>query len=187
MFRLNSHVPRKTRAGRPFRALEQLEDRVTPIVGQYAKLDAAGVVIPGEFLAAPLVQPGQGYDGVVKVETAAGMGTGSLFRIEGSQSWGHHILTAAHALNTKAAGTATFEMSRTGAPPAPGAPPPIIRVDVPVPVQAGSAYQVQHPSYAVAGGADDIGIIRLVDPVTPSPDRLLVAPYNAEQYGLYTY
>src|SRR5581483_9479444 len=129
VFRLNSHVPRKTRAGRPFRALEQLEDRVTPIVGQYAKLDAAGVVIPGEFLAAPLVQPGQGYDGVVKVETAAGMGTGSLFRIEGSQSWGHHILTAAHALNTKAAGTATFEMSRTGAPPAPGAPPPIIRVD----------------------------------------------------------
>jgi hypothetical protein len=46
--------------------IEQLEDRVTPIVGQYAELTPGGVVIPGQFLAAPQTKPNQGYDGVVK-------------------------------------------------------------------------------------------------------------------------
>src|SRR5262245_29161668 len=80
LFGRSGKTTRPNRPGRSSRpALEQLEAREVPIVGAFA--------IP------PIVPPGAGLDGVVKLFTSSGeVGTGTLL------ADGRHILTAAHVV-----------------------------------------------------------------------------------------
>lgn len=131
-------------------SLEMLEDRLTPLVGQYAALAPAppgdplgGTVIAGEFLGAPRTSPNQGYDGVVKLDFGGQIGTGTLFALGGSnvafmggQARGHQILTAAHVLalpgDPLRTGTATFEMFRLDQPQV--GPPALRKVPITIPI-----------------------------------------------------
>jgi hypothetical protein len=165
-----------------------LEDRTTPIVGQY--LDVAYPYVAGradnEFLAAPKVAPHGGYDGVVRFDLGGGpLASGSLFSLATGQSWGHHIITAAHVFKDPLGGLppdkVQFEMFRYGSTGTISKTVPIQ-----IPIQSGPDYQIIHPSYSTTTLANDIAVLRLADPVgTPSPSRLLIAPANAEQYSLY--
>ena len=71
----------------------------------------------------------------------------------------------------------------------PWLPPPITGVPVPIPILAGSQYQVHHPLYNPLNpnpAEYDLAVVRLADPVgAGSPTRLLVRPAGAEQYSLY--
>lgn len=162
--------------------LELLEGRVVPIVGQYAALNGAGAVNAGEFLGAPQVRPHEGYDGVVRVEPRAGadQATASLFSLNDGQSWGHHLLSAAHVF-TGVEERVTFEMFRYTAVFVPGQAPPITAVPIEIPIRAGNEYQVQHPD------GHDIAVVRLADPrAVGSPSRLLIPPAGAQRYSLYS-
>lgn len=160
----------------PLRSLERLEERCTPIVGQY--VDPNGV---NEFLAARTVRPLEGYDGVVRLERSAARNsyyaTGSLFALNEGQSRGHHLLTAAHVVFPPYGPIvlADFQLARANGR----------AVDVPVDLRPGAPYQVPHPDYSGAPTAWDIAVIRLTDPFGPAdPARLLVAPAGAERYTL---
>jgi hypothetical protein len=155
--------------------LELLETRVTPIVAKN--------VIP-----APVV-PGGPYDGVVLLNrlvggVAASTASGSLI----AQGDGHYILTAAHNDRTGAAAQVTFNLQRDGTP---------VNIVVPVPANPAGAttpatrFVINNPTFVYGGpnplnDLNDIALWKLVDPVNPQPNRLLVAPYGAQQYGLYT-
>lgn len=168
-----------------------LEDRLTPIVGQFT--DPAFLYVPGsdsnQFTAAPLTVPNSGYDGVVSLksnpvpagdgQTSRELSTGSLVALRIGQGFGHHILTAAHAI-TVGVDSVGFDMFRfkTGGGNSVAEP-----VSFEIPVLRGPQYQVKEPN------GYDIGVIRIVDPnadIDPvNPSRLLIAPAGAEQYELY--
>jgi hypothetical protein len=192
--RLTGYGGKKTKTARRFRRttvldLEQLETRITPIVGS--------TVVP-----AP-VMPGGPYDGVTLLNplvggAVAGRGSGSLI----APGDGHYILTVAHndptstAANpvagvpigqTKAA-QATFNLQRNGTP---------VNIVIPVPANPATAttaatqFVINNPGYRPAGNnpfnsTGDIALWKLVDPVNQQPNRLLVAPFGAQQYQLYT-
>lgn len=59
-----------------------------------------------------------------------------------------------------------------------------LTVNVPANITGGAQYQIQHS--AANGDVNDIGVVLLVDQVNSAPDRLLVAPYTAQQYTLFT-
>src|SRR5262249_25768847 len=137
------------------------------------------------------VMPGGPYDGVVQLNglNAAGAvqyrGTGSLI----ADGEGHYILTVAH--NAPAAGQnaqVVFNLQRDGTP---------VNVLIPVRPNAAGAtapenqYVINNPTYDNTRGdtfnaVNDIALWKLADPVRPAPDRLLVAPFGAQQYQLYT-
>ncbi len=116
-------------------------------------------------------------------------GTGSLINsgeLPGELD-GRYILTAAH-LNPNGIETKIlFELPRLGNR---------VAVEIPIPANAGAnVYTINHPGFDTAefnanpqnlGTQDDIALWRLVDPVNPSPNRPLVAPFGAQQYRLNT-
>ncbi len=156
-------------------ALEQFEDRLVPVVGQYALLNPAGAVVVGEFLAAQTTPVSKGFDGVVRFDSTKG--TGSLIHFDEGAGWGHHILTAGHVTDPSGGdGKLTFEVARGG-----------VRVAVPVPVLKGSDFQVRPLAY-LRTTVTDIAVVRLADPegaiADRSPSRLLVAPFGADMYTI---
>jgi hypothetical protein len=136
--------------------LEALETRLAPVIG-------------GSTYAPP-VMPGGIYDGVVQVNDAIGPASGTLM------TDGLHILTAGHVANNTLPQTVIFDL----APSAPGRVVPPIQINVPV----GPNYQVVAPGFVNRfPWPNDISILRLTDQVTPSANRLLVAPYYGPQIG----
>jgi hypothetical protein len=158
--------------------LEHFEDRLAPIVGAFALPTAIAPLAP------PQPQLPSPYDGVVLTRTALGKeGSGSLIKTETGWGFGHQILTIAHGIaqGPKAdpggsAITVRFDLARGGNPVP-------ITINVPKNVIGGAQYQVQHSAFA--GFLNDIGLLVLTDQVNSAPDRLLVAPYTAQQYTLY--
>jgi len=165
-------MPEELQSGRPLKRsstfrpqLERLEDRLAPVVG-------AGALPP-----MPLTAGGE-FDGVVSVRSAPVMGAppaaSALIKGTGALlSTGSHILTAAHVLDGTA-GNVVFQMQRNRM--VLGLPTPL-SVPIAVPFQADAALntvQVRHPGFlrgnpVLANGhifANDIALIRLVDPVT---------------------
>lgn len=154
--------------------VEGLEDRIVPIIGATA--------IPAEIL------PGGKYDGVVRIVQGEDNGTGSLFQIGNGRGSGHYILTAAHVVAdpTKDA-LVTFRLLR----PADGIHEDQY-VSIPLTVYAGAnQFQILHPDYIpynlLAGRVqvNDIALLQLTDQEQPGVNRLLVAPFSAQSYGLY--
>ncbi len=138
-------------------AVEQLEPREVPVVGANA--------------LAPVVAPGTGFDGVVRLSTASGTGSGSLLQ----QGGGHYILTAAHVFNNTPADV-RFEM-------------PLGMQSIPITVNVPVAFQTAHPQHNNrVRGANDIGLLRLGDQEAgfTAANRFLVAPFGAQQYGIFT-
>ncbi|MGD1902669.1 MAG: trypsin-like serine protease [Geitlerinemataceae cyanobacterium] len=109
-----------------------------------------------------LVQPGQGYDGVVLLEIGDGTCTGALLED------GLHILTAAHC----------FDIDDNTPDLNPDPSQTSIRFDLPTGSQSIAAAQIfVHPDWT--SGADDdndLAIIRLAEP----------APEAADRYAVYT-
>lgn len=141
-----------------------LEDRLAPIVGAFAE--------PAAIAPIPAPQPASQYDGVVR----RGGGSGSLIATGAGWARGHHILTVAHGIDLGGAMPVTFDLQRGGNPVQ-------IVINAPANVAGGAQYQVRHSAYA--GFKNDIGLVVLPDQVTPAPNRLLVAPFTAQQYQLY--
>lgn len=151
-----------------------LEERTVPVVGALGD--------PGPIAA------GGDYDGVVMINQAGGKyGTGALIRdASGGNDGGHFILTAAHIANT--AQVVNFDLDGMGrvsrfAEPIPG------QVRIPIPVSIADGYGAVHPDY---NGSShiwdyDVGVLKLVDPTTPDPNRLLVRPYGAQTYSPYIF
>ncbi len=137
--------------------VELLEDRVAPVVG--------ATTLPAE------VPRGGDYDGVALI--TPGISTGSLFRTGQGQGFGHHILTAAHVLGDLL--EVDFHMPREGTN------------GVNIKIFPDKQNQIPHPRYKAdaLSALNDIGIILLADQDDLSPNRLLVAPYRAQQYELY--
>lgn len=172
-------------AGTPNRAtrdhvvltVTRLEDRITPVVGATAQ-------------PAPIA-PGGAYDGVVWIimdnpEGGITQGTGSL--IQGSTSlYGNYILTAAH-IASKGTGDVLFDLplgNRTHQQQIPGT----VRIDIPV--RVGNGYGAVAPEWVndpddFKFWDNDIAVMRLVDPISPAPDRLLVPPKGAQAYLPYS-
>jgi len=134
-------------------SFETLENRTTPVVGKFD--------LPA------IVQPGTGYDGVVQVSTAGGLGTGTLLQS------GRHILTAAHVVGRidvnngfqlNADIGVSFDLPNVGR----------IRISVP------AANVTVHPSYADLSDTanNDLAVITL-PVIAPS------GPGGAERYPLY--
>ena len=174
----------------PVLSVTQLEDRVVPVVGQYAALDGNGNWIQGEILGVETVMPNTGYNGVVATihPNSAGqslLATGSLYKTGSGQGHSHHVLTAAHTINNAAVATVYYQLFRTSAGGG------ISQVTIPIEVPAGSQFQVRHPqadpfgANAINSPGNDIGVLRLVDQVVKSPTRLLVAPRGTDAYTLY--
>jgi Bacterial Ig domain/YDG domain/Bacterial cadherin-like domain len=110
------------------------------------------------------------------LDSPAGIGSGELFRTGQGQGFGHQILTAGHNITGDAI-EVRFDMQREAGVPV------FIRINVP----AGNQYQIRHPNYVgPPQRLNDIAILRLTDQDNPQPDRLLVAPFGAQQYGLYS-
>jgi hypothetical protein len=146
--------------------------------------------------------PGGPYDGVAMLNTLAagvvrGLGSGALI----ADGNGSYILTVAHnnptatpanpipgvPLGGTRPGQVTFNLQRDGTP---------VNIVIPVPANPAAAttaatqFVINNPGYRPAGfnTANDISLWKLVDPVpaVPQPNRLLVAPFGAQQYQLYT-
>ena len=195
--RKRSAVSRRRRCGVRLQ-IELLECRLAPVVGS--------VAIPAPVL------PGGPYDGVALLTTTypgaptnQGRGTGSLI----AMGDGHYILTVAHN-DPNAAGA--FPQLTPGVAPGATAPANItfnlqrngIPVNVVIPVDANSAnaasaadeYVINNTGYVppinpvtgtgVGDELNDISLWKLVDPDDPQPNRLLVAPFGAQQYQLNT-
>jgi hypothetical protein len=169
---LKRNSGKKTKAPRHRRQtavleVEPLEVRIAPVVGN--------TVVPTPVL------PGGPYDGVVMVRTGAGLGSGALI----APGDGHYILTAAHNDPTGAAANVTFNLQRNGTP---------VNVVIPVPANpagatgAANQFILNNPNYRNTAflTLNDISLWKLVDPLNPQPNQLLVAPYTAQQYQLYT-
>lgn len=156
---LSSRPKRAFRRGsKAFLHVEQLSERITPVVGHTAVDDA------------PIVPFGtSGYTGVVRLRTVSGSATASLLNT------GRHLLTAAHVGTSM---DAFFELLRAGQE---------VTVSIPIiPNGVDGTWQIKHPNWD--GNADhgnDIAVLRLSDPVVPGVDRYLVPPFGADQYSLY--
>lgn len=188
-------LPRKAKPAPVFCVLSvtRLEDRITPVVD--------GTVI--DINPAPF--DGNSFDGVVMIKFRnpnTGVyqfeGSGFLFEErnpsagvlgpppESGQGFGHHILTAAHVIETGGAigildRQVNFEVYRGAA-----------KVTIPIFIPANTAnekYQIGHPDYVNVPNytqLNDIAILKLVDQVSRSPDRLMVSPFLPTGiYGLY--
>lgn len=177
-----SQQPIRRERPRTILMVEELETRIVPIVGAFA--------------SAPVVMPGQGFDGVVRIDNAFNFGTGTLLTTPG------YVLTAAHVLGLDAANPfpaaqVTFRLAR----PNPNVPGAMINVEIPITVPAndrnGNTFQLVPggPGYTLPNGGpvwdrtnfadNDIALLRLVDQVDPKPDRLLVAPKGATGFAPY--
>ncbi|MCI0699954.1 MAG: carboxypeptidase regulatory-like domain-containing protein, partial [Planctomycetia bacterium] len=164
--------------------VEHLEDRLAPIVGAFA--------VPAAIAPLAPPQPPSPYDGVVLLKTVAGTeGSGSLIYTGTGWGFGHQILTVAHhiakgPLADKDAGgnpvgsaiAVRFDLTR-------GDNPVPIPINVPKNIDGGAQYQIQHSAFG--DFKNDIGLLVLTDqqPGMSAPDRLLVAPFKAQQYTLY--
>lgn len=91
--------------------VEFLEDRAVPVVG-------AAPLVVGVSPAAPVVERGGFFDGVVETVIGAdgGIGTGGLFIRNQGQGYGHHVVTAAHAVPVGDVLNLKFELARNGLP-----------------------------------------------------------------------
>lgn len=163
---LHCKLGSKALAGSTTLRVECLEARLAPVVGAFKE---------PEVIAPKLEQTPTQYDGVVEINSD---GTGALIATRAGWSWGHQILTAAHVFTGKAAIPVRFDLQREGNP---------IPIEIQVP--AGSQYQTPHslfdPNNALR--PNDIALLVLTDQVKglAAPDRLLVAPFSAQQYSLY--
>ncbi|MCI0637732.1 MAG: Ig-like domain-containing protein [Gemmataceae bacterium] len=175
LLRAKGKSKRKLPPRRTVLNLERLENRIMPIVGAFAQ-------------PAP-INPGSDYDGVVHITNPATTPprtfSGSLFQTGQGRGFGHQILTAAHETNPNQPGlrNVRFDLQR-----AVGAPVPVT-INVPANVAGGAQYQIQHSGFNSAQPAtyhNDLALLLLVDQVNPAPDRLLVAPFTAQQYSLYS-
>jgi len=111
-------------------------------------------------------------------------GTGSLIATNKGWGWGHHILTAAHVFKSRSNRdiNVRFDLQRGGTPVP-------IRIKIPANVPGGAQYQVEHSAYGpgFTPKKNDIGLLVLTDQRAgmAASDRLLVAPFTAQKYGLY--
>jgi hypothetical protein len=155
-------------------AVEQLEDRMVPVVGSVYEL--------------PALAAGTSYDGVVRIQnlsTPAITASGALL------SDGRHILTAAHvlagserlAMSYPSVEDVQFFLTRTDMPDG----NPIFKT---ISIIARPASQTFDFNYQPAfPAANDIGMITLTDqaPGMAIPSRQMIAPYYGPQIGYDLY
>jgi hypothetical protein len=130
------------------------------------------------------------YDGVVAIGKGDGLRWMSGALIRGlTSATGNYILTAAHV--AKEAGDVFFDMSLFGRLPAIGAQPILgqTALQITIPARVGDGYGIYHSAYdgSTHNWDYDIGILRLVDPISPAPDRFLVPPRSAQAYQPYPF
>lgn len=188
-----------TRRHRP--ALEILENRVMPIVGNLFQLPPLFAPVGAAPGAAPPGTTDDIYNGVVQVinqnSINANPGNPALW------TWatgtllpdGRHILSAGHTLGGfvgaprglfPSAQRVGFYLVRTDGPGGAGAPiPRTINLNIP----AGAPNQMVHPYYLP--GPDlwphDIGLMTIPDQVIAGTSRQMVAPYYGPQIGIAPY
>ncbi len=144
--------------------IDALEARLAPVVGAWAN--------------APPVKPGGGYDGVamlraIDADGGSNLATGTLL------DSGLYVVTAAHPL-TDAEGAITSEYTTVTFQLNDGTADRDITVTVPK-----SLYKLNKAFGGNPAAGNDIALLPLPDPVTPKPDRVMVAPFGAERHGLY--